>query len=186
MFQAKSLGFLSKRINQQKNLNYLVNRNFIKFSYSTKSHLELMAERDREYLLKLKTESNFTQEDIGEFARVLKKHGGDADLFKKFEVELLKNLNNLTELELRKVISLIISEKNRGYLRSDAIVDILSEKLDLIYTPKDRCGISLEEFKSNKRNFLRNEPAAHKFWIYLYSLRVKSLNCFKNFGIFAK
>ena len=186
MLQAKSIGFLTKQIKSQKNLNLLFNRSLIKFSFSTKSHLELMSERDREYLLKLKTGSNFTREEIGEFARVLKKHGGDSDIFKKFEGELLKNLNNLTELELRKVISLIISENNKEYLRSDAIVNLLSEKLDLIYTQKDRCGISLEEFKSNKRNFLKNEPAANRFWIYLYSLRLKALGCFKNYGILAK
>ena len=91
-----------------------------------------MAERDREYLQKLETGSNFSTEEIGEFARVLKKQGADAETFKKFEGELLRNLNNLTELELRKVISLIISKNNKGYLRSDIVVDSLSEKLDLI------------------------------------------------------
>lgn len=183
MFKIKSFGLFSKQF--QKNYT-MMNRSVPNFAFSSKSHLELIRERDNEIMQNLQNGSNFSVEEIGEFARVLKKQGGDAELFKKFEGEMLKNLNSFTEIELRKVISLIISENNRGYLRSDSVIDTLSERLDLIYTAKDRNDVPLEEFKKTKRNFLRNNSAPNKFWIYMYSLRIRFLSKFKNFGILAK
>jgi len=178
-------------IQKYQNLNILKNQkillfNISKIRFTTKSHLQQIVERENTILEQLRSGTNFTKEEISEFARVLKKINFDKDLFQKFENELPKHIKSFNELELRKVISLCLSSNNNGMMQSEEIVDSLSERLDAIYTEKDRNGISLAEFKVNKRNYLKNQPYAYQFWIKFYSMKCKFVDIFKKYGISSK
>jgi len=157
-----------------------------KANFTTKSHLAQIAEREMALLEKLRSSSNFSKEDIGEFARVLRKTNFDKELWQKFEKELPKHVYNFDEFEIRKVISLSISANNNGFLTGDDVVDSLSSRLDAIYTAKDRNGVSLEEFKANKRNYLQSVPLAYRFWIKIYGIRSSFLDLFAKYGISSK
>lgn len=157
-----------------------------KATFTTKSHMAQIAEREMALLEKLRNSSNFTKEDMGEFARVLKKTNFDKELWQKFEKELPKHVNNFDEFELRKVISLSLSANNNGVLTSDDVVDSLSNRLDAIYTTKDRNGLSLEEFKAQKRNYFQSVPLAYRFWMKLYAMRCSFLDMFAKYGISSK
>lgn len=153
---------------------------------TTKSHLAQIAERESLLLEKLRSSSNFTKEDMSEFARVLKKSNFEKDLWQKFEKELPKHVKNFDELELRKVISLSLSANNNGFLTSDDVVDSLSSRLDAIYTEKDRNGLSLEQFKERKRNYLRTVPLAYRFWMKFYAVKCGFVDLFGKYGVSSK
>ncbi len=172
----KIQNFLSKNTN-----NFLIH--FSKNTFTTKSHLQQIAEREKSILENLRKGTNFTKEEMGEFARVLKKSNFERDLWVKFESELPKHIGNFDELELRKVISLSLSSNNNGMMQNDNVIDTLSERLDLIYTEKDRNGASLEDYKVNKRNYYKSLPLAYKFYIKLYAIRCNIVDKFKNFGL---
>lgn len=179
------------KINNLKSFSSLLNNqskffNLSKAAFSSKSHMAQIAERESSLLEKLRSSSNFTKEEMGEFARVLKKSNFDNELWQKFQNELPKHVENFDQFEVRKVISLSLAANNNGVSTSDEIVGLLSQRLDTIYTAKDRNGSSLEEFKANKRNYLSTIPLAHRFWIKYYALRCQVLDKFSNFGISSK
>lgn len=171
------------KIQNFRNLNLL---KLTRKNFTTKSHLQLIAERDNTLLEKFRTGSNFTKDEMGEFARVLNKSDFQLDLWQKYEKELPKHIKNFDELELRKAISLVISKKNQGVMQGDDIVDSLSARLDLLYTEKDRNGLSLDEFKTKKRLQAKGYPLAYKFYIKLYNFRCSFFDLFKNYGISSK
>jgi len=154
--------------------------------FTTKSHMVQIAERESALLEKLRSSSNFSKEEMGEFARVLKKANFDKDLWQKFEIELPKHVKSFNELELRKVISLSLSQNNNGMLTSDDVVNMLSSRLDAIYTDKDRNGLSLEQFKANKRNYLQSVPLAYRFWMKVYAIKSCFVDVFSKYGISSK
>jgi len=145
-----------------------------------------IAERESALLEKLRSNTNYSKEEMGEFARVLKKTNFDKELWQKFEKELPKHVINFDEFELRKVISLSLSANNQGVLTSDDVIDSLSSRLDAIYTDKDRNGLSLEEFKAYKRNYLHTVPLAYRFWMKFYAMKCCFVDMFAKYGISSK
>jgi len=181
------------KIQNFKNLSILRNKKssnllvqFSKNTFTTKSHLQQIVEREKSMLDKLRNGSNFSQEEMGEFARILKKSNFEKELWQNFEKELPKYISNFDEFELRKIISLTLSANNNGMMQNDSIIDSLSDRLDVIYTEKDRNGLSLEQFKVNKRNYFNSLPLAYKFYIKMYAMRCSFMDMFKNYGISSK
>ena len=179
------------KITNMKNLNHLLKTrvnflNYSRFSLTTKTHLQQILERDYLILEKLRNGSNFSKDEMSEFARVLNKNLYQPELWQKFEKELPNHINNLDQLEIRKVISLVLSKNNHDSLQSEDILKSLSKRLDLIYTEKDRNGKSLDEFKLEKRFYWNSLPLAYRFYMKLHVIKCNLMCLFKNYGISSK
>jgi hypothetical protein len=131
-------------------------------SFSTKSHLNLIVERDSEFVNNvISNPNNYSQTDFSNFLRVVNKTRNEK-LVEVFAKELPKHISKLDLMDVRKVISIVIENS------------YLQEQADLMRSIKSRLAeLNIaNEFELKKDIFdFSHFPLSLRFWAGFANLR---------------
>ena len=154
-------------------MNFLRNtqlkRQFItlqKFNFSSRSHISQLQARDQELYEKVINNSNFSTSEFTNFIRIINKRKDyTPSVFEKINNNLSSHLNNMDELDIRKVCTALQHQQNLD----TEIVNKLKEKTK---TLRHSRHVDEEAFNFNKPNPNWSEyPLAFKFWINVAILK---------------